>query len=115
MPLSKGDRVGPYEILALIGKGGMGEVYRAHDPRLRRDVAIKVSSQHFDECFERERSRPGAAEFSAGRALRRRSAGDAKKIQGAAGTGWLPRPDALSPGHACKVSWPQSGSDLADG
>jgi Tol biopolymer transport system component/predicted Ser/Thr protein kinase len=54
MPLSKGDRLGPYEIIALVGKGGMGEVYRAHDPRLRRDVAIKISSQRFDERFERE-------------------------------------------------------------
>jgi len=54
MPLSKGDRLGPYEILGLVGKGGMGEVYRAHDPRLRRDVAIKTSSQRFDERFERE-------------------------------------------------------------
>src|SRR6476660_78009 len=54
MPLSKGDRLGPYEVLALIGKGGMGEVYRAHDPRLNREVAIKVSTQEFSERFERE-------------------------------------------------------------
>ena len=40
MPLSKGDRLGPYTVLALVGKGGMGEVYRAHDDRLKRDVAI---------------------------------------------------------------------------
>ena len=43
MGLSAGDHLGPYEILAPIGAGGMGEVYRAHDPRLNRDVAIKVS------------------------------------------------------------------------
>src|ERR1039458_3567724 len=54
MPISKGDRLGPYEIVTLVGQGGMGEVYRAHDPRLRRDVAIKISSQRFDERFERE-------------------------------------------------------------
>jgi serine/threonine protein kinase len=54
MPLSAGDKIGPYEILAPIGAGGMGEVYRAHDPRLRRDVAIKVSAQQFSERFERE-------------------------------------------------------------
>ncbi|HEV2202822.1 MAG TPA: protein kinase [Bryobacteraceae bacterium] len=54
MPLSAGEKLGPYEIVAPIGKGGMGEVYRAHDPRLRRDVAIKVSSQQFSERFERE-------------------------------------------------------------
>jgi serine/threonine protein kinase len=51
MPLSKGDRLGPYEILALVGLGGMGEVYRAHDDRLRRDVAIKVSNAQFTERF----------------------------------------------------------------
>jgi serine/threonine protein kinase len=42
MPLSVGDKLGPYEILAPIGKGGMGEVYRAKDTKLDRDVAIKV-------------------------------------------------------------------------
>ena len=42
MPLSAGTRLGPYEIVALLGAGGMGEVYRAMDPRLRREVAIKV-------------------------------------------------------------------------
>src|SRR5262245_16726147 len=40
--LTAGARVGPYEILAAIGAGGMGEVYRARDARLDRDVAIKV-------------------------------------------------------------------------
>ncbi|HQX82012.1 MAG TPA: serine/threonine-protein kinase, partial [Vicinamibacterales bacterium] len=42
MPLDTGRRLGPYEILAAIGAGGMGEVYRARDTRLGRDVAIKV-------------------------------------------------------------------------
>src|ERR1700674_2996487 len=54
MPLSAGDKLGPYQILAPIGAGGMGEVYRAKDPRLNRDVAIKVSSSQFSERFERE-------------------------------------------------------------
>ena len=54
MPLAPGDRLGPYEITASIGKGGMGEVYRAHDSRLGRDVAIKVSAEKFSERFERE-------------------------------------------------------------
>jgi len=42
LPLSNGTRLGPYEILAPIGAGGMGEVFKARDTRLERDVAIKV-------------------------------------------------------------------------
>src|SRR6202030_244541 len=42
MPLSSGTRLGPYEVLAPIGAGGMGEVYRARDTQLEREVAIKV-------------------------------------------------------------------------
>jgi len=54
MPLTPGERLGPYEVLALIGKGGMGEVYRARDPRMGRDVAIKISADSFSERFDRE-------------------------------------------------------------
>ena len=54
MPLSAGDKLGPYEILAFLGAGGMGEVYRARDTRLNRDVAIKFSDAQFSERFERE-------------------------------------------------------------
>ena len=42
MPLSPGDKLGPYDVVTLLGKGGMGEVYRARDAKLNRDVAIKV-------------------------------------------------------------------------
>ena len=42
MPLTPGDKLGPYEILSPLGAGGMGEVYRARDPKLNREVAIKV-------------------------------------------------------------------------
>jgi serine/threonine-protein kinase len=54
MPLSVGDKLGPYEILASIGQGGMGAVYKAKDTRLNRTVAIKVSNQEFTKWFERE-------------------------------------------------------------
>jgi len=55
MALSAGTRLGAYEIVALLGAGGMGEVYRAHDPRLDRDVAIKVLPAAFGADPERLR------------------------------------------------------------
>ena len=60
MPLFPGAKLGPYEIVAAIGAGGMGEVYRARDTRLGRDVAVKVLPQHLSsnpelkERFDRE-------------------------------------------------------------
>src|SRR5215469_15497918 len=60
MAIPAGTRLGPYEIHSVIGAGGMGEVYRAHDTRLNRIIAIKVLSAHFAdrvdlrERFERE-------------------------------------------------------------
>jgi Tol biopolymer transport system component len=55
MPLSVGERLGPYEILAPLGAGGMGEVYRARDTRLGRDVAVKVLPASFAQDAERLR------------------------------------------------------------
>ena len=58
--LATGSRIGPYEIIELLGEGGMGQVYRARDPRLGRDIAVKIltaESRHNDEAiarFERE-------------------------------------------------------------
>src|SRR5208283_1961773 len=55
MPLAPGTKLGPYEILSPLGAGGMGEVYRARDPRLDRDVAIKVLPEDFLEGEEGKR------------------------------------------------------------
>jgi len=49
-----GSRVGPYEILGLLGEGGMGEVYRAKDTRLGRMVAVKIAHEQFNGWFQRE-------------------------------------------------------------
>jgi len=53
MPLAPGSRLGPYEVLAPLGAGGMGEVYRARDSRLGRDVAVKVLPSEFARDPER--------------------------------------------------------------
>jgi eukaryotic-like serine/threonine-protein kinase len=54
MELRPGAKLGPYEIVCAIGEGGMGEVWKARDTRLDRDVAMKVSKIEFSDRFERE-------------------------------------------------------------
>ena len=53
MALARGTRLGPYEILAPLGAGGMGEVYRARDTKLGRDVAIKILPRVFASDADR--------------------------------------------------------------
>lgn len=52
--LQPGSRFGPYEVIGVLGQGGMGEVYRGVDTRLNRPVAIKVSNEEFSDRFNTE-------------------------------------------------------------
>src|SRR5258705_8866137 len=54
MTLSANDKFGPYTLIAPLGEGGMGEVWKARDTRLDRIVAVKISKEQFSERFERE-------------------------------------------------------------
>jgi serine/threonine protein kinase len=53
MPIGSGTRVGPYEVTALLGEGGMGRVWRAHHTALKRDDALKVVPDAFAADLER--------------------------------------------------------------
>jgi serine/threonine protein kinase len=87
MPLSGGTRVGPYEILAPIGAGGMGEVYKARDTRLARIVAIKVLPA--DQVTDLERKRRFVQEAKAASALNHPSIVTVHDIGSDGGTDYL--------------------------
>jgi serine/threonine protein kinase len=75
MPLVPGTKLGPYEIAASLGAGGMGEVYRARDTRLGRDVAIKVLPPHLGANAELRAGRlRGVRGASRDRSISRRGA-----------------------------------------
>ena len=102
MDLSAGTRLGPYEIVCLLGHGGMGEVYRARDPRLGRDVAVKVLPGRFVE-------RPGAPAALLQEAQRRRRPESPQHPRHprprAGGEPAVRRPGAPRGGDARATSW----------
>jgi len=66
MALTTGSRVGPYEVTGSLGAGGMGEVYRARDTRLKREVALKILPQSFAADPESARALPARSRGESG-------------------------------------------------
>src|SRR5215469_205382 len=120
MPLSSGVRLGPYEILAPLGAGGMGEVYRARDTRLERIVAVKILPAQFSaDPIRKQRLERGQDHFQPEssahlRALRcrptrwNRLSSDGVRRRGDAGETVGERTDA--PGAGAEIGRPDCGS-----
>src|SRR5262245_56868514 len=87
MAITPGVRLGSYELTALLGKGGMGEVYRARDAKLKRDVAIKILPEEFSRDDDRVSRFQREAEVLA--ALNHPNIGAIYDLQEAAGARFL--------------------------
>jgi serine/threonine protein kinase len=108
MALHAGTRLGPYEVLSLIGAGGMGEVYRARDPRLDREVAIKVLPA--ERVADEDRRRRFVQEAKAASALNHPHIITIHEIESAGGNDFIVMEyvrgkglDALIPRHGMRV------------
>ena len=109
MALQAGARLGPYEVLSLIGAGGMGEVYRARDTRLGRDVAIKVLPA--DRMADADRRRRFVQEAQAASALNHPHIITIYEIESADGNDFIVMEyvtgkslDALIPRHGMRLN-----------
>src|SRR5687768_12420498 len=94
--LKPGDLVGPYEIRGFIGQGGMGQVYKAFDPRLERTVALKVIAPSFQDLPATKDSR----EEPAGSSPRRSGDGHARLLREARAVASLSHPNVVKIGRA---------------
>ncbi len=109
MPLQAGTRLGPYEVVSLIGAGGMGEVYRARDTRLGREVAIKVLPA--DRVSDTDRRRRFVQEAQAASALNHPHIITIYEIESADGVDFIVMEyvrgkslDALIPRHGMRLN-----------
>jgi eukaryotic-like serine/threonine-protein kinase len=108
MALAPGSKLGPYEVISLIGAGGMGEVYRARDPRLNREVAIKVLPA--DRVVDPDRRRRFVQEAHAASALNHPHIVTIHEIESANGIDFIVMEyvrgkslDALIPRHGMRL------------
>jgi eukaryotic-like serine/threonine-protein kinase len=110
MRISPGSKLGSYEVLSLLGAGGMGEVYRARDPRLGRDVAIKVLPA--DRMADENRRRRFVQEARAASALNHPNIVTIHEIESADGMDYIVM--EYVPGQTLDALIPKSGMRLGD-
>jgi Tol biopolymer transport system component len=110
MALTPGSKLGPYEVLSLVGAGGMGEVYRARDPRLGREVAIKVLPA--DRMADEDRRRRFVQEARAASALSHPNIVTIHEIESADGVDFIVM--EYVPGKTLDILIPRQGMRLAE-